>query len=385
MSDKPRALILASVASMIDQFNMHNIQLLLDKGYDVDVVCNCKQGNTISNERVMNLIKRLSKEGVAVTHIPIPRKITDFKGIINSLITVKKLCDKNKYNILHCHSPIGSVVARIAAMESRKKNGTKVIYTAHGFHFYKGAPKQNWLVFFPIEKICSFWTDVLITINKEDYLFAKRHLNAAQIKYVPGIGVDTKKFYISDFESRKKKEELGIEPDSIIILSVGELNQNKNHEVIVQSIARMHNPQIHYFIAGKGEREEYLKDLSKRLKVNLHLLGYRTDIVELLNVADIFAFPSFREGLSVALMEAMSAGLPCVASKIRGNTDLIVNKKGGYLCRPDSVEEFYEGINSLMNREKREDYGRYNRQTVKKYDIQKIMSIMDQIYVNIEK
>ena len=148
MSDKPRALILASVASMIDQFNMHNIQLLLDKGYDVDVVCNCKQGNTISNERVMNLIKRLSKEGVAVTHIPIPRKITDFKGIINSLITVKKLCDKNKYNILHCHSPIGSVVARIAAMKSRKKNGTKVIYTAHGFHFYKGAPKQNWLVFF---------------------------------------------------------------------------------------------------------------------------------------------------------------------------------------------------------------------------------------------
>lgn len=385
MSDKPRALILASVASMIDQFNMNNIQLLLDKGYDVDVVCNCKNGNTISNERVVNLIKRLSKEGVAVIHIPIPRKITDFKGIINSLITVKKLCDNNKYNILHCHSPIGSVVARIAAMESRKKSGTKVIYTAHGFHFYKGAPKQNWLVFFPIEKICSFLTDVLITINKEDYLFAKRHLNATQIKYVPGIGVDTKKFYISDFESRKKKEELGIEPDSIIILSVGELNQNKNHEVIVQSIARMHNPQIHYFIAGKGECEEYLKDLSKRLKVNLHLLGYRTDIVELLNVADIFAFPSFREGLSVALMEAMSAGLPCVASKIRGNTDLIVNKKGGYLCRPDSVEEFYEGINSLMNREKREDYGRYNRQTVKKYDIQKIMSIMDQIYVNIEK
>lgn len=385
MSDKPRALILASVASMIDQFNMHNIQLLLDRGYAVDVVCNCKDGNTISNEQVVELIKRLSNKGVTVIHIPIPRKVTDFKGIVNSLINVKKLCDKNKYNILHCHSPIGSVVARIAAMESRKKIGTKVIYTAHGFHFYKGAPKQNWIVFFPVEKICSFLTDVLITINKEDYLFAKRHLNATQIKYVPGIGVDTKKFYISDFDSRKKKEELGIESDSIIVLSVGELNQNKNHDVIVHSIARMHNPKIHYFIAGKGEREKYLKDLSKRLKVNLHLLGYRTDIVELLNMADIFAFPSFREGLSVALMEAMSAGLPCVASKIRGNTDLIVNKKGGYLCRPNSIEEFYDGINSLMNKERREDYGRYNRQTVKKYDVHKIMDIMDQIYGNLEK
>ena len=168
--DKPKALMLASVASMIDQFNMQNIQLLLDNGYQVDVACNCKEGNTISDERVQSMIKRLADKGVPVIHVPIPRNITDVKGIYKSITQVKKMCDENHYNLLHCHSPIGSVVARIAARNARK-SGTKVIYTAHGFHFYKGAPKKNWILFYPVEKICSRWTDVLITINKEELNF----------------------------------------------------------------------------------------------------------------------------------------------------------------------------------------------------------------------
>ena len=181
INSKPRALILASVASMIDQFNMQNIQLLLDNGYDVDVVCNCKTGNTISDERIQDMIKRLADKGVPVIHVPIPRKISDVNGIKESLKQVKKLCDENHYNILHCHSPIGSVVARQAA-KSARKNGTKVIYTAHGFHFYKGAPKKNWMIFYPIEKYYSKFTDTLITINKEDYEFAKNHMNAGRVE-----------------------------------------------------------------------------------------------------------------------------------------------------------------------------------------------------------
>lgn len=377
---KPKALILASVASMIDQFNMENIKLLLERGYQVEVVCNCKVGNTISDERVENLIQRLSDMGVRVIHMPIPRKITDIKGIVNSLKRVRHLCDENKYELLHCHSPIGSVVARLAVKNVRKKHMTKVIYTAHGFHFYKGAPKQNWLIFYPIEKVCSRWTDVLITINKEDYEFAKKHMNAERVEYIPGVGVDTKKFQLMNFDKIKKREELGIKQDNIMLFSVGELNQNKNQEVIVRAIAKLNNPLIHYFIAGKGEKEDYLKNLASELNVNLHLLGYRTDIIELLNTADIFAFPSFREGLSVALMEAMAAGLPCVSSKIRGNVDLI-EQDGGYLCSSNSVDEFEKCINILIEEKTvRKEKGEYNKKVMKNFDINRVNQKMERIY-----
>lgn len=344
MSEKPRALILASVASMIEQFNMNNIQLLLDNGYQVDVACNCKEGNTISDERVQEMIRILSEKDVSVIHIPIPRKLSRIFDVITAYKQVKKLCNDKHYKLLHCHSPIGSVVARLGAKNARKRYGTKVIYTAHGFHFYKGAPIQNWVFFYPVEKILSRITDVLITINKEDYAFAKRHMKAKQIEYVPGIGVDVDKFRVDRDDRNVKRAEFNLSDKDIMIFSVGELNQNKNHETIIKAIAKLQNDNIHYFIAGIGERKEYLTALANDLNVQLHLLGYRKDIPELLNAADIFAFPSFREGLSVALMEAMASGLPCVASKIRGNVDLIEETRGGCLYEPSDVTGFSEGI-----------------------------------------
>ena len=349
---KPKALIVASVASMIQQFNMHNIQLLLDQGYIVDVVCNCKEGNTISDEKVKEMVRELAEKGVSVTHVPIPRKIYDIKGIFKSIKQIRKMCKKEKYALMHCQSPIGSVVARAAAIKARK-NGMKVIYTAHGFHFYKGAPKKNWIIFYPIEKVFSYVTDVLITINKEDYRFAKKHMNAKQVEYLPGVGIDTEKFWLENFDEETKRAELGITKNDLMILSVGELNKNKNQEVIIRAIAKLNDSRIHYFIAGRGDKEEYLRNLAKSLGVNLQLLGYRTDIIELLNTADIFALPSLREGLSVALMEAMSAGLPCIVSRIRGNVDLIEEGKGGYLCEPDDVDGFKNRIGELMFKSKR--------------------------------
>ena len=302
------------------------------------------------------------------------------KGIYKSITQVKKMCDENHYNLLHCHSPIGSVVARIAARNARK-SGTKVIYTAHGFHFYKGAPKKNWILFYPVEKICSRWTDVLITINKEDYGFAKKHMSAGRVEYVPGIGVDTKKFQLENFDRIAKRQELGIKEDDFFVLSVGELNQNKNQEVIVRAIAKMNNSKIHYFIAGKGEKADYLQELAKQLGVNLHLLGYRTDIVELLNTADVYAFPSYREGLSVALMEAMAAGLPCVVSKIRGNVDLIENGVGGYLSQPSDIEGFMLAMNELVSQKNnRNQYSDNNKKTVKNFDTEYVVNRVRKIY-----
>ena len=378
-NNKPKALIIASVASMIDQFNMQNIQLLLDNGYHVEVACNCKEGNTISDERIQNLIDGLAAKDVPTIHVPIPRKISDVNGIKMSLSQVKKMCDENQYDLLHCHSPIGSVVARLAARDARKK-GTKVIYTAHGFHFYKGAPKKNWIMFYPIEKICSTFTDVLITINREDYEFSKKHMNTERIEYIPGVGIDTKKFILENFDKATKRRELGIADADFMIISVGELNENKNQEVVIRAIAKMKKDNIHYFIAGKGDKEKYLIDLARRLGVNLHLLGYRTDIVELLNTADLYVFPSKREGLSVALMEAMAAGLPCVASKIRGNVDLIDEGKGGYLFDPTDVDGFVKGIKSYVK-----SMGTYNQTKIKDFDVNYVINKISKIYFDREK
>lgn len=377
---KPKALIVASVASMIQQFNMHNIQLLLDHGYIVEVVCNCKEGNTISDEKVKEMVRELAEKGVSVTHVPIPRKIYDIKGIFKSIKQIRKMCKKEKYALMHCQSPIGSVVARAAAIKARK-NGMKVIYTAHGFHFYKGAPKKNWIIFYPIEKVFSYVTDVLITINKEDYTFAKKHMNAKQVEYLPGVGIDTEKFWLENFDEETKRAELGITKNDLMILSVGELNKNKNQEVIIRAIAKLNDSRIHYFIAGRGDKEEYLRNLAKSLGVNLQLLGYRTDIIELLNTADIFALPSLREGLSVALMEAMSAGLPCIVSRIRGNVDLIEEGKGGYLCEPDDVDGFKNRIGELMFKSKKKtEFSKFNRERITFFDIKEINDKMKLIY-----
>ncbi len=377
----PKAMVLASVASMIDQFNMDNINLLLQLGFDVDVVCNCKVGSTISDERIQSMISRLENMGVRVFDAPIPRKITDVKGMTEAFNQVKKLCNQNHYSILHCHSPIGSVIARMAVAQSRKEFNTRVIYTAHGFHFYQGAPVKNWLLYYPIEKLCSYETDVLITINKEDYNFAKENMSAKKVIYIPGVGIDTKKYFSEDFDRNSKRKSLGLNDGDLMVLSVGELNDNKNHETIIRAISQLNDSRIHYFIAGKGNKKEYLQRLGDELGVNLHLLGYRTDINELLNSADIFALPSFREGLSVALMEAMAAGLPCLVSKIRGNVDLIDNGFGGFLCNPDAVDQFKEKIRILCSDPiLRNEMSKRNESEIKKYDRERVLSIMENIY-----
>ena len=361
-------------------YSSAKFELLLDLGYSVDVVCNCKEGNTISDEKIKEMIGILAEKGVTVIHVPIPRKIYDLKGIFKSIKYIKEMCKKEKYVLMHCHSPIGSVVARTAALNARK-DGMKVIYTAHGFHFYKGAPKKNWIIFYPIEKLFSYVTDVLITINKEDYRFAKRNMHAKKTVYIPGVGVDVEKFKNIVCDRGLKRKELGIKENDFLILSGGELNSNKNHEAIIKAIALLKNPKIHYCIAGIGDNSKYLKKLAGELNVNLHLVGYRSDIPELLKSADLFAFPSYREGLSVALMEAMAAGLPCVVSNIRGNVDLIQNNQGGILFEPEQISEAKAAIENLViNPQKRETMGNINFINIKKYSQKKVDNQMEYIY-----
>lgn len=340
-----RVLILASVASMIGQFNRDNISLLQKMGYKVDVACNFKNGSTFSEESAKQLKKELIEQGVRCFHVDFSRSPVQIGKHVQCYRTVKRLMLENQYLFCHCHSPIGGAIARIAGHVTK----TKIIYTAHGFHFFKGASVLNWAIYYPIELLLSYWTNCLITINKEDYYRAKYKFHAKKTVYIPGVGIDSNRFQSLGISREQKRKELGLSKENIFILSVGELNKNKNHEVVVQALAGIKDRNIVYMIAGEGNQKEHLKTLAEENGVSLRLLGFREDICALLEAADVFAFPSKREGLSVSVMEAMFMKKPVIASKIRGNTDLIKDGENGLLVHPNTVEAWEQGLHKMIN------------------------------------
>jgi len=295
---------------------------------------------------------------------------------------IKAIMEREKFDLIHCNTPIGGIVGRIAA---KKLGVKKVIYQAHGFHFYKGAPFINRTLFYNIEKHFAKCTDVLVTINNEDLEAAKafKLKKGGKLRYVHGVGIDLS-VYDDVWKNRnEKRTELGLASDDIAVISVGELNRNKNNIVIAQAMAEIKNKQLHYYLCGVGQEEASIRSFASEhgLDKNIHFLGYRNDIKDLLAASDIFVMPSFREGLSRSLMEAMACGLPCVVSKIRGNTDL-VKKGGGYLCSPSSPKEFADGIKKCMGSD-RKAMGALNLESVKMYDLSIVIDEWEKIYKDV--
>ena len=192
------------------------------------------------------------------------------KTNLTAISEIRKLVEEQEYDIVHCHTPVAAMCTRLACMRARKK-GTRVFYTAHGFHFYKGAPKKNWLLFYPVEKVCAYFTDTLITINREDYAFAKRKFPIKCIEYVPGVGIDISKYESTTVDKTKKREEIGVPETANMLLSVGELNENKNHAAVIKAIGALADDNLHYVIAGSGPKRETLENLAKEQNVHLHL------------------------------------------------------------------------------------------------------------------
>ena len=310
--------------------------------------------------------------------IPIQRSPFKYRNIY-AYFFLKKLIESNNYDIVHCHTPMGGVLTRLAAKKARRK-GTKIIYTAHGFHFYRGAPLKNWLLFYPVEKYISRFTDVLITINKEDYYTAKR-FKTKKVVYIPGVGIDLHRFSDVATGRREKRKELGIGYSAFCILSVGELIKRKNHRIVIKALAMINNPNMVYIICGDGEFYNNLKQLATELKVDVRFLGFRNDVPEICSAVDLFVLPSYHEGLPVALMEAMASGLPAICSNVRGNSDLIENGKGGFLVKADDANEFANGINKIYSDTNLGTImGRRNYEAVKKYDLMIVKKQMEEIY-----
>ncbi len=298
-------------------------------------------------------------------------------GNLKAYRLLKKIFNEGNFDIIHCHTPVGAMITRLAAKYARKC-GSRVFYTAHGFHFYKGAPILNWLVYYPVERYLARKTDCLITITKEDYIRAQ-HFKAKKIEYIPGIGIDLDKFRKSDSaKSIKLRRELGIPENAILWLSVGEVNKNKNHRIVIKALKYF--PDVWYVICGRGPLINEHRELAQKLGVSEHLImtGYRTDVVDFYSAADIFVFPSIREGLPVSLMEAMSTEIPCVAAKNRGTDDLLEGSK--LLFDSSDVTELIDKLRLAMSTDCSDEIIR-NSKHLKEFNLANTLQLVKRFYL----
>lgn len=318
-----RALIVTAVASHAFQFCMDDVRILRAMGYEVDIASNFEEGSSFSDERCAEFRHELEREGSRWFQVDFTRAAWKLRTHVRAFRQLRAILT-NGYELIHCHTPVGGALCRLAA----RRSGAEILYTAHGFHFFRGAPLWRWLLFFPVEWLCAFRTDVLIVINHEDEALAERCMHAGRIEYIPGVGVDPARFYpgrVPPEERRALREELGLKDGDRLLLSVGELTHRKNHACALRALALLRDETLHYCVSGMGERERELRRLAERLGLGerFHLLGYRRDVERLYGCADLFVFPSRQEGLPVALMEALASGVPAVASRIRGNVELL--------------------------------------------------------------
>ncbi len=350
---------------------------LVKNGHTVDIACNEDE------YKVDDFYRELGCEIIRLSCIRKPFSADNIKCYKE----IKQLVEERKYDIVHCHTPVAAFLTRLACRKARKQ-GTKVIYTAHGFHFFKGAPLKNWLIYYPAEKFTAHFTDLLITINQEDYEIASRKMKAKEVKYVPGVGLNLNKFKPIEIDRAGFRKSMGVPEDAILIVSVGELNTNKNHAVVVKAIAELNNPKIHYCIAGLGNQKQPLEELASSFGMaeRLHLLGYREDINDIYNCADICCFPSLREGLGMAALEGMAAKLPVVVSDNRGIREFVEENVNGFICDPYDHIGFSKKIKLLIDDvDLCREIGEKNALKVQEYSVDNVVEIMKEIYFGFQK
>ena len=371
-----KILFISNISNRITSFVIGNITAAHSLNMEFYQAANWKDADSlqiVTEEKTYNIkIKSvpIARNPFAKTNLSAYRELVDF-------------VNHESIDYIHCNTPIGGILGRFVGKKCKVK---KVIYQAHGFHFYKGAPRVNWIVYYPIEKWLAHYTDALITINSEDFELAKKNFKLrknGKVYFVPGVGIDTTQYKFNTIMRETKRFELGLDEHNVALISMGDLIARKNYDTAIRTIAKANEPKLHYFICGKGPEEEKLKALAERLGVasQIHFLGFRSDIKELLAATDIFLFTTKQEGLPRSMMEAMAAGLPCIASKIRGNTDLLDGTEGGFLCESDDVVAYAEKLKLLANdKALREKMGKNNLTTIQNFSTEIVETEIRKIY-----
>lgn len=382
-------LLITTISGFLPKFLMQDVRILQEMGYTVHYASNFDMP-VYECDR-----KELEKQGIVCHHVPIVKNPLALTAHIAALRQLNQLVEKEKIGMVHCHNPVGGVLGRMIGMGNHRGNTYRnrygkshenthrnrygkshentyrnsygklpwkkdverpyVIYTAHGFYFYKYAPVLNWIAFYPVERLLARRTDQLITINREDKVLAGRfHLKKGGcVLRIPGVGLDPERFRPDSEQRLRYRKEMGVDDGEYLFLSVGELNENKNHETIIRAFSKLNCGRAKLFICGEGKKRKQLQRLIERLRLHgrIVLPGYCTGIERYYQCADCFLFPSVREGLGMAALEAMACGLPVIAGDNRGTREYI--RDNGYLCKPKDTDAFAKAMDLMMR-----DFGR---------------------------
>lgn len=376
-----KILIISSVCGFLPKFEREDVKLLKELGYQVHYASN-------SNNPVYPYKENIFEEmGIVFHDIDLwqsPFGITHNRKAIGQ---IRKIIEKENISVVHCHTPTGGLVGRLAC----KPLGTYVIYTAHGFHFYRGGGFFNYHLYHGIEKFLSRMTDVIVTINDEDYRAARRMKQRISAEKIPGVGLDMDYFSLTAQEARKEARRALKLKEEFFLISVGELRENKNQSAILKALGILKNKgmdmaNFRYGLLGAGRQEPELRNLAECLGLgNVAVFyGYRQDIRPFLKAADALIFPSIREGLGMAALEAMSTGLPVIASDNRGTREYMINNENGLVARENTPEEFARLIEGMH--ESREGWSgspksrELIRQSVEKFEKQYAATVMRRVY-----
>lgn len=365
-----KVLFCATVDYHFKAFHLPYFQWFQDMGWEVHVAAG---GN-------MNLPFVDEKFSIPIRRSPFhPENLSVYRRL-------KRLIQDNGYDMIHCHTPVGGVLARLAARQARQK-GTKVLYTAHGFHFCDGAPLKNWLLYYPIEKFLSSYTDCLITINEEDYERAKQMKKTdCSAKKIHGIGVNTDRFRpVSREESERLREKHGFGAGEFILVYPAELNGNKNQGLLIETAALLKNriPELKLVFAGEGAMEEPYRKKAESLGVSdmVRFYGFCRDIHELIQLADLSVASSIREGLGMNLLEGMAAEKPAVAADNRGHREIIEDGVNGFLVPAGDSAAFADRIEKLYRSPGlRKAMGQKGRRTAECFSETRTVKEMAHIY-----
>lgn len=361
-----KILYVTALNETINTFLIPHIIKLIEQGHEVHCACNI-------NEEIN---EKLSKNNVIYNNINFsrnPLKIR-YKQVINE---IRKVYFINKYDIVNVHTPIAAFLTRFAL----RKENVKIIYTAHGFHFFKGGSKRNWLLYYPLERIAAHWTDKIVTINNEDFERASNFKlrNDGKVELMHGVGIKSDEYLIKDFNRSEYRKNIGVDENDFMILILADINKNKNHIQVIKAIKELNENNIKVICAGEGPLREELtkKVIELGLEDRIKFLGFRRDVKELINSSDCVGLFSMREGLPKSLMEAMCCGKPIIASNIRGCRDLAKNENVGILVNPKEYISIKKGIKKVIN-------NRYDsiliQEEVENYNIDKVLKEVKKIH-----
>lgn len=360
-----KILYVTTISKTINAFFIPHIKKLIDEGYKVDVACSIE----------IEIDDSLLEYPVQVYDINFSRNPLSLNNI-TGYKKIRELIKKNKYDMVHVHTPIASFITRMAI----RNFNLKVIYTAHGFHFYQGAPLLNWIIYYPLEKLAARWTDRIITINTEDFNRAKlfKLRNNGDVNLTHGVGIDEKSYELKNFNICQYRSKVGLDKNDFIILILAEINSNKNHIQVIEAVKllRYKYKNIKVICAGDGPLQAELEQrvIEYRLEKEIIFLGFRRDVKELIAISNIVGLFSKREGLGKCILEAMIIGCPVLATNTRGPRELIENNKNGFLVEVNDYIKTAEAIEKLYLDESLTDEFIYMQQVnVQKYFMNNVL------------